>query len=125
MINGYKITNDLKFELGFNKDFLPIIQKNDLLNDTTLVSVLKWLFPKLQGHSKLLYWKGNPITKLEEVIAYEYLNILTRQELVNFIESKGYSEQTTYLVTRSEERRVGKECGDGMSRDEAERRHEA
>src|SRR5690625_7960333 len=95
MINCYMFTNDLKFELGFNKDFLPIIQKNDLLNDTTLVSVLKWLFPKLQGHSKLLYWKGNQINKLEEIISYEYLNIITRKELINSIERKVYSDQTT------------------------------
>src|SRR5699024_700301 len=88
MINGYMFTNDLKFELGFNKDFLPIIQKNDLLNDTTLVSVLKWLFPKLQVHSKLLYWKGNPITKLEEELFYYYTNTqYINSKQLNFTEN--------------------------------------
>lgn len=94
MKNGYIFIQDLKFELGFNPDFSLFIERHDLLNDSTLIAILKWLLPNLQGHSKLLYWKGNSITKLEEVITHEYPDILTRQNLISFIEDKGYSTQT-------------------------------
>jgi len=94
MKNGYVFTYDLQFELGFNEQLEPIIQKYNLLNDTTLIAILKWLLPNLYGHSKLLYWKDSSISKLEQVIANEHTDLIIRHEMSQFIERKGYSIQT-------------------------------
>lgn len=94
MSDGYVFIHDLHFELGFNEEFGGIVQKYGLGNDMTLASLLKFLMPDLQGHSKLLYWKDNPITKLEQAIAKEFPSLMSRHEMIQFIKEKGYSEQT-------------------------------
>lgn len=98
MTEGYLFINDLQFELAFNESLEKIVKKYGLTKEVTLISVLKWLMPKLQGHSKLLYVESSPVKKLEEAIAKQFPTLATRQEIINFIEEKGYSIQTVHQM---------------------------
>lgn len=95
---GYVFTYDLQFELAFNEKLSPLIERCKLADDVTLTAILKWLNPNLQGYSKMLYWNKSDITKIEQVIALEFPEIVARQEMIEFIASKGYSDQTIYKL---------------------------
>lgn len=95
---GYVFTYDLQFELAFNKKLEPLIERCKLTNDITLAAVVKWLYPNINGHSKLLYWSDSSITKIEQAISAEFPIFLARNELIGFVEGKGYSEQTIYRL---------------------------
>ena len=95
---GYVFTHDLQFELAFNEKLSPLIERCKLADDVTLSAILKWLNPNLQGYTKMLFWNNSAITKIEQVIAIEFLEIVARQEMIEFINNKGYSDQTIYKL---------------------------
>ena len=86
---GYVFTYDLQFELAFNEKLESLIERCKLTDDVTLAAITKWLYPNVNGFSKLLYWSDSPITKIEQVISVEFPEFIARNELLEFVESKG------------------------------------
>lgn len=95
---GYEFTSDLLFELAFNEKLEKVIERCNLTDDLTLMAITKWLYPNINGHSKLLYWSHSTITKIEQVISVEFPEFISRNDLIEFVESKGYEEQTIYRL---------------------------
>ncbi|MED1511845.1 sigma factor-like helix-turn-helix DNA-binding protein [Bacillus proteolyticus] len=91
---GYVFTYDLQFELAFNEKLESLIERCKLTDDVTLAAIMKWLYPNINGYSKLLYWSNSPITKIEQAISAEFPEFIVRNEMLEFVEGKGYSEQT-------------------------------
>ncbi|MGH0555423.1 sigma factor-like helix-turn-helix DNA-binding protein [Bacillus pretiosus] len=91
---GYVFTYDLPFELAFNEKLASLIERCKLTDDVTLAAIIKWLYPNINGYSKLLYWSNSSITKIEQVISAEFPEFIVRNEMLEFVESKGYSGQT-------------------------------
>lgn len=90
---GFVFTEDLAFELAFNESLEPLIERTNLTDITTLSSVVKWLHKDVQGFQKMLYRTTSPIKSLEQAIALEYPEMISRAELIQYAQVKGYSEQ--------------------------------
>ena len=95
---GYVFTSDLQFELAFNEKLESVIERCKLTDDVTLAAIVKWLYPNLNGYSKLLYWSGSSITKIEQVLAVEFPEFIARNQIIEFAEGKGYGEQLIYRM---------------------------
>ncbi|MFD6440903.1 sigma factor-like helix-turn-helix DNA-binding protein [Peribacillus sp. NPDC060186] len=91
---GYVFTNDLQFELAFNEKLESLIERCKLTDDVALSAIMKWLYPNINGYSKLLYWSNSSITKIEQAISAEFPGFIARNEMLEFVEGKGYGEQT-------------------------------
>lgn len=91
---GYVFTYDLQFELAFNEKLESLIERCKLTEDVTLVAIMKWLYQNINGYSKLLYWSNSSITKIEQAISVEFPEFIARKEMIEFVEGKGYGEQT-------------------------------
>lgn len=98
MEKGYVFTYDLQFELAFNEKLGSLIERCKLTDDVTLAGIIKWLYPEINGHSKLLYWSNSSITKIEQAIFNEFPEFITRNEIIEYVGSKGYGEQTIYRL---------------------------
>jgi len=90
---GYIFTYDLQFELAFNEKLGLLIERCKLTDDVTLAAIIKWLYPNINGYSKLVYWSNSSITKIEQAIAAEFPEFILRYELLEFVKGKGYGEQ--------------------------------
>ena len=95
---GYVFTYDLQFELAFNEKLESLIERCKLTDDVTLAALVKWIYPNIYGHSKLLYWSDSSIMKIEQAISAEFPEFIARNELLEFVEDKGYSVQTIYRL---------------------------
>lgn len=95
---GYVFTIDLLFATFSNSVIENILNSRELLDEYSLMGFLKWLYPELRGFSKLLYFKDSPIQTLEQILEIEFPGIITRSELLDFVDSKGYSEQMYYKI---------------------------
>lgn len=95
---GYLFTYDLQFELAFNEGLGSLIERCKLTDDVTLAAIVKWLYPNINGHSKLLHLSDSPITRIEQIISVEFPEFVARNELLDFVESKDYGEQTVYRM---------------------------
>lgn len=95
---GYIFTYDLQFELAFNENLESLIERCKITDDVTLAAIIKWLYPNINGHSKLLYWSNSSITKIEQAISAEFPEFISRNEMLEFGEGKGYGEQTIYRL---------------------------
>ena len=91
---GYVFTYDLQFELAFNEKLSLLIERCKLSDDVTIAAIIKWLYSNINGYSKLLYWSNSSITKIEQAVAAEFPKFIARNELLEFVEGKGYGEQT-------------------------------
>jgi len=90
----YVYTQDLMFEMEFDNEMSAILAEKNIFKLYDFASILKVLMPELRGFHQFLYTLNSRVTVIEDAIYKEYPNILTRQELLDFIKEKGYSETT-------------------------------
>src|SRR5690606_5069738 len=60
--------------------------------------VLKWLDSRLRGFHQLLYLKDSETKSVETILKREFPSIVSRDEIENFLEEKGYASSTTFSV---------------------------
>jgi hypothetical protein len=95
---GYIFTEDLAFELAFNPKLEQLVKRTGLADITTLSSIVKFLYKDASGFSRMLYNADSSIKSLEQALAKEFPEMMTRADLIKFTLEKGYSEQKLAAV---------------------------
>lgn len=90
---GYLFTEDLAFDLAFNENLESLIERTDLTDITTLSSIVKWLDKEVFGQPRMLYKKESNIKTAEQALTKEFPELVSRNDLFNYIQEKGYSAQ--------------------------------
>lgn len=96
--NGYILTGKLFNDLMFEDDFEQLFVKHRIEEEYEFGQLLKKFIPTLQGHSNLLYESSSPYNSISKVIAHEFKGVVSREEVVSFIEEAMYGESTIYLI---------------------------
>ncbi|MGE7953173.1 sigma factor-like helix-turn-helix DNA-binding protein [Lysinibacillus xylanilyticus] len=98
--DDYVFPNDLMIEMEFDDELSDILAKFDIHKLYDFASLLKYLDKDFRGFHQFLYKKGSKYNSVEKVIREMYPNIISRKDLVDFIEEKGFAESTiSSLIT--------------------------
>lgn len=91
---NYIFPQDLMIEMEFDDELSEILVKYGIYKLYDFASLLKYLNHDLKGFQQFLYKKGSKFTIVEQVIQELYTDLMSRQDLANFLEKKGFSPTT-------------------------------
>lgn len=91
LTHGYAFSFDIYSDMQFDEDLSNLISKYKINNCTNLSFLLRKIIPSLKDNGNFLFLPESLIASAEEYIISIFKENLTRRELVDFLNSKGYS----------------------------------
>ncbi len=93
---GYLITADLYIKVAFDENLSVLINKYNIVDLHSFAQFVKSKFMYMMGHSQFLYSKYTEYRNIEDIIVSKLPQMITAEELRDFVVEKGYSDQRYY-----------------------------
>lgn len=98
--HGYAFSNDIFLDMQFDEDIHEIIHNYKIDSHKKLTSLLIKSVDGLEDNSGFLYLRTSPFKSIENFLSVEFPKRVSRKNLKNFLELKGYSAYKSQEIIR-------------------------
>jgi Sigma-70, region 4 len=98
---GYSTANFIFKEMMFDRKMSKVLKDLGIDEPNKIAAIVKYLLPKVKGHTNYLYIEGSGFETFDKVIKSKFTQETSRNEIKDFVKEYGYKEMMAAAVLKN------------------------